>query len=208
MRFMSQFRSGVRPLPVCYFGHPTLREKVTDIPQVTDEIRNFAERMLVTMDKEDGIGLAAPQVGRSINMVAFAIPQPEPGDENELPSYGSPGEALLLPRMPLVLINLKLSAFSPDQAPYNEGCLSIPDLRAPVVRSLMVNLEAETLDGEKLNIPCGGLLARCLMHEVDHLNGILFTDLISDEDKEKLQPELNKMKRQTLASLKKRNVRA
>lgn len=196
-------------LPMCFYGDPVLREPAKDIPTITRDIIELAERMVVTMRDEDGIGLAAPQVGQSLNMITIEIFPSDPADEvaSPIPVVLTPGEMRLLPLMPLVLLNPRLSQPSEQQSPYLEGCLSIPGLAAPVLRPDYVHLDAQLLSGEAISLRCGGLLARVLQHEVDHLNGVLFVDLISDEDYAELEPKLKKMSQETLKTLNKRKRR-
>lgn len=204
MRFPSLSRRQVATLPMCYYGHPVLKEQSQDIGELTDDVRELAEQMIATMHKHDGIGLAGNQVGRKLNIVALDIPRAE-AEGGTPPS--SPGEAMLLPRMPMVVINPTLDNASAETGPYEEGCLSIPNIRGTVVRPLSADLHCRTLDGQTLNVRVGGLLCRCLQHEIDHLNGILFTELISDDEREALEPELQAMKKETLATLKKTTKR-
>ncbi len=206
MRFGIRGRAAVKPLPLCFYEHPVLRRKSVDVDEITDDIRDFAERMIVTMHENDGIGLAAPQVGRNINLVVIDIPMPETSDGAPLP-WNSPGEAMLLPRMPVVIVNPVLSDFSESQYAHEEGCLSIPELRGTVTRPVECTLSAMTLAGLPLNVRCAGLLSRCLQHEVDHLKAILFTDKIPEEEKDAMADKLTRMQRRTQASLKRKRQR-
>ncbi|MCJ8329270.1 MAG: peptide deformylase, partial [Lentisphaeria bacterium] len=98
---MSLFRRKPKPLIMCYYGNPVLKKKSKEIPSISKDICTFAERMIVTMDEHDGIGLAAPQVGRNINM--FVVSVPMPGEDENPPT--SPGELALIPQMPVVMRN-------------------------------------------------------------------------------------------------------
>jgi peptide deformylase len=187
----------LQALPVRFCGDPVLQKRATDVPRVTPAIRELADAMLVTLAALDGIGLAAPQVGRSINLVVVNVPPPD-ADE---PPATSPGELALLPRMPLVLVNPKLSEFSPQTVVGAEGCLSIPKLRAAVERPEFVRVTFQTLAGEPLSYRCGGLLARCLQHEVDHLNGILFVDRVPPEQLAPIAAALAALRQETQRQL-------
>lgn len=176
-------------MPLCFFGAEALRVHCTDIAVVDDRIRELAERMIATMRGSEGIGLAAPQVGEDVTLVVLDIPN----DLGEVPRFVSPGEMALVPQMPLVLVNPKLSNPSPETSMYCEGCLSIPGVNADVERPVFVDLAAETLDGGRLEYRCGGLLSRCLQHEVDHLNGVLFTDHLAPEALEPFADTLRKL---------------
>ncbi len=157
-------------------GDPVLKGTAAPVLEVTSEIRTLAEDMLETLRIFSGIGIAAPQVGVALRMVVFEVPtDPEP--KTEL----SPGEQLLLPRMPLTVINPEIISRSAEVSEGEEGCLSVPEIWAPVVRPSKVMFHATTLDGEEIECECGGLLGRCIQHELDHLDGILFVDRITPE---------------------------
>ena len=186
-------------LQMCYYGDPVLKRQSVDLVEITEEIRNFAERMIVTMRAHEGIGLAAPQVGRNINLITLEIFPPHPED----PQPTSPGEMALLPRMPMALVNPKISGFSSQTSVYDEGCLSIPKITGEVERPEYLELTATDINGQPVNYRCGGMLARCIQHEIDHLNGILFTELVSDEHFKRIESKLKKMQRDTEKRLKK-----
>ena len=185
-------------LPLCYFGHPLLLEKSSEILSINSEIKDLASDMIATMRANDGIGLAAPQIGRNIRLIVLEIPQ----DNSDTAQMLSPGEAMFLPRMPLCLVNPELSNVSDGSADYSEGCLSIPGVNATVTRPKLVTLKSQLLDGESIECRCGGLLARCLQHEVDHLNGVLFVDLLSKESYKSIEGRLRKLRKRTQSSLK------
>lgn len=194
-------------LPLAFYGDPVLRRQAAPVAAITPEIRTLAERMIVTMDENDGIGLAAPQVGISLCLIVLNIPVPD-AEEGQGITFSSPGEAMLLPRMPLALVNPVLTQFSEERRDYDEGCLSIPDLRGSVDRPRFLDLQATTLDGQTIRTRCGGLLARCLQHEVDHLLGKLFVDYLSEEERAALEPDLTKLYKRTQAALKKQRPRS
>ena len=182
MFFRSKRRYVVRTL-----GDETLRAKAAPVI-VTEKIRELAAEMVETMRAFDGIGLAAPQVGEPLRLVVLGVPleamSPEP----------SPGELELLPRMPLVLVNPEIVAAAEELDVRDEGCLSVPDLFAPVVRPRTVVLRSETLDGEVIALECGGLLGRCIQHELDHLDGKLFTDRLQPEVRKEVEQDLHRLK--------------
>ena len=134
----------------------------------------------------DGIGLAAPQYGKSLRLVVFDVPKQN--------STGTPGEEYLLPKMPLAVINPEIIARSAQVTEREEGCLSVPGIYAPVVRPSSVVFRAQTLDGEFLEFECGGLLGRCIQHELDHLDGFLFTDRLSPDAERAIRGDLNRLK--------------
>ncbi len=170
-------------------GADVLRQTAKPVTVIDDEIRALAAHMAETMDVFDGIGLAAPQVGRSLRMVVLGIPQ------DAAVNPPSPGEIQLLPHMPLVLINPEIVSVSDELGEYNEGCLSVPDIFANVIRPMRIVLKASTLDGENILTECGGLLARCIQHEIDHLDGRLFVDRVIPEEQRKVAAAVKKLEK-------------
>ncbi len=171
------------------YGHDVLKQKAAPIGNIDEEIIQLASDMTVEMNRFNGIGLAAPQIGVSKRVVVLGIP-----DDPEC-CAGSPGEALLLPRMPLAIINPEIIAYSSDSVPYDEGCLSVPDIYGKVYRPSVVILRATLLDGSNIECECGGLLGRCLQHEIDHLDGYLFVDRMNEDDRKNLNFKLFRLEK-------------
>lgn len=167
-------------------GAAVLKEIASPVVSVNQEIRDLAEEMIKAMRFFDGIGLAAPQYGKSLRLVVFDVPKQN--------STGTPGEEYLLPKMPLAVINPEIIARSAQVTEREEGCLSVPGIYAPVVRPSSVVFRAQTLDGEFLEFECGGLLGRCIQHELDHLDGFLFTDRLSPDAERAIRGDLNRLK--------------
>lgn len=182
-------------LPVEIYGSPILRRTSlpVDVP-VSPEIVAFSKQMLQTMREENGIGLAAPQVGRNIRL--FVIDTRQEDDENAV--ILSEGEKQLSPLMPLALLNAELTPIGTNVSKFTEGCLSIPGIDGEVIRPVSVHLKAQLLDGSKVDLLCSGLLARCLQHENDHLDGVLFVDRMNPLDRVRVAPKLTSLKRRTL----------
>ena len=147
--------------PLIILPDPILRQVSTKIEQVNDEIRSLADDMLATMYDAPGIGLAAIQVGVPRQMLVIDL--------------SKEGED----KAPQVFINPEILAFSEARSAYEEGCLSIPDYYAEVERPASITVKHVTLEGKEVTIEADGLLATCLQHEIDHLNGVLFIDHIS-----------------------------
>ena len=180
------FRNNKNDSCVVYTAGAAVLKKVAQpVGVVTDEIRELAADMLKAMRYFNGIGLAAPQYGKSLRLVVFDVP-----GEN---STGTPGEEYLLPRMPLTVINPEIIGKSGQLVKREEGCLSVPDIYAPVVRPASVVFRAQTLDGEFFEFECGGLLGRCIQHELDHLDGFLFTDRLTPEDERLIRGDLKRL---------------
>lgn len=180
------------------YGDPILKEKALPVKEVDGKILKFSETLLEMMLEYDGVGLAANQIGKRLRMIALNVPFPK-GKQDGVAL--SPGESKLLPMMPLVFINPEILEFSPFEASKEEGCLSVPKIYAPVTRPVSIKFRAFLLDGEEVKCECGGLLARAIQHEIDHLDGIVFVDRISAEAKKKIAGELDKLlEKQTVSS--------
>ena len=183
------------PLPVEIYGSPVLRRvsAPVDIP-VSSDIVLFSKKMIAAMREENGIGLAAPQVGRNIRLFVIDTRQ----DDDESAIFRSEGEKQLSPLMPLALLNAQLTPIGTEASKFTEGCLSIPGIDGEVIRPVSVQLKAQLLDGSTVDLPCSGLLARCLQHENDHLDGVLFVDRMNPLDRVRVAPKLKSLKRRTL----------
>lgn len=142
-----------------FMGDPVLREKAEPVAGVTAEVRTLIGDMFDTMYAEEGVGLAAPQVGIGLRVIVI---DPREDDIE-----------------PFALINPQIVRLGDEVGRDEEGCLSIPGLKEIVERPTTVVVEAMNPDGEPVSIDAGGLLARILQHEVDHLDGILFLDRVS-----------------------------
>ncbi|MBE6392388.1 MAG: peptide deformylase [Lentisphaerae bacterium] len=181
------FQKNGKSYTVCTVGAPVLREIAAPVAVIDDSVRQLASEMIGAMHYFNGIGLAAPQYGKSLRLVVIDVPG---GNES-----GSPGEAMLLPRMPLTLINPEIVFASGDCDEKDEGCLSVPGLYAPVCRPSRVVLRSQLLDGEFIEIECGGLLGRCIQHELDHLDGKLFIDRLSPKNAREVRGDVDRLTR-------------
>jgi peptide deformylase len=142
-------------LDIRVLGDPILREETKLVAEVTDELRALARNMFDTMYLAKGIGLAAPQIGRTERLAVVDV------DDN-----------------PLVIINPEV-VHGEGKDKGEEGCLSIPDVYGDVERPAKVRVRATGLDGKEFEVEADGLFARCLQHEIDHLHGKLFIDYLS-----------------------------
>jgi peptide deformylase len=175
------------------YGDTFLAKKAEAVKTVDDKTLKFAEVLTDTMIEFDGVGLAATQVGVGLRIIALGVPLPK--DENGNLKISSPGEAILLNRMPLVLVNPEIISFGPDSSVRDEGCLSVPEIYAPVIRPSTLVFQAQILGAESFTLECGGLLARAIQHEIDHLDGILFVNRLTEEEYAKIEHALGKLKR-------------
>ena len=156
-------------LPIHVYGDAVLREE-TAPASLTDEVRALAADMLETMRGADGVGLAAPQIGRLERMFVVDLS----------PMLGRNGESATdYPAQPMVFINPEITWESDEETGFEEGCLSIPDVREVVYRPERVRMTWTDLDGQAHDDTLAGLLARVAQHELDHLDGVLFTDHLS-----------------------------
>lgn len=164
-------------LQILQAPHPGLKRVAQPVPQITDEVRALMDDMLETMYRAPGIGLAAPQVGVDKRIVVVDVSR----EENE--------------RQPMRLVNPELIWTSDDSVLMEEGCLSLPEQFAEVKRPSAVRLRYLDESGAEQEIAADGMLARCLQHEVDHLDGILFVDHLSALRRNMILRKLEKARR-------------
>lgn len=179
-------------LPIVRYGDPVLRAKGKRIAQVDARIRELAENMLETMHEANGVGLAAQQIGEALQLTVIDVGLAE-DQASTLKLNGEEVDAKT--SMPLVLLNPQLT-LAAETVVGVEGCLSFPEITADISRANSVVANAETLEGETIEIEATGLLARALQHEVDHLHGILFIDRMSAVAKVALHSRLKRMKKE------------
>ena len=160
------------PLEIYKLGSNTLRIAAKRISKVDIDTRKLAKEMLQSMYSAKGIGLAAPQVGISKELLVIDINFEDSAAE------------------PLILINPEITAFGSTLNSYEEGCLSIPGVYLNVIRPSTIKLKFRDEMGRPRKMNADGLLARCIQHEVDHLKGVLFVDRVTS--KEDLKKELTK----------------
>ena len=184
-------------LEIRQYGDPVLRAKGARVETIDDRVRQLAADMLETMHAANGVGLAAQQVGEALQLTVLDISQVE-----DRPSTMKRGGAEVDPagEMPLVLLNPEI-VLANETEPGTEGCLSFPEMTGEIERAKTVTVRARTLEGEPIEFEAGGLLARAIQHEVDHLNGILFIDRMNSATKASLASRLKRMKKETLRAL-------
>ena len=184
----------MKNLKLRFLGDPILCAKAKKIEAVDDSIRELSAQMIQTMYDNNGIGLAGNQVGVLQRIVVIHV-EPSKDEEGRVIPPDSPGEEFLLPKMPVTLINPEIVSFSGDTCLYEEGCLSVPKLYADVIRSRRIVLRSTLLDGSSILLECGGLLARCVQHELDHLDGIVFVQRAEEEAYKAIEPGIRKLLR-------------
>jgi peptide deformylase len=170
-------------LSVLYYGHPVLRKKGARIDAITPEIQKLIEDMRETMYAANGIGLAAQQVGHALQLALIDVREVT-DRPSTLTINGKPADVAKF--MPLTLINPEITPLNePEAGP--EGCLSFPEVYADITRPESVEVKTQNEKGDLLVFQCGGLLARAIQHEADHLSGILFIDRMSSTKKKSLK---------------------
>ena len=157
-------------------GDPVLRESCEPVEDLDDEARALARDLAETMYEAEGVGLAAPQVGVPVRMFAYDVREPE-----------APSGVLVNPRV--------VEEGGSESA--EEGCLSIPGLSAVVERPERAVVEGKDAEGNDVRIEAEGLLARCLLHEIDHLDGVLFLDHLSPLKRRMLLDKWSKREEET-----------
>jgi peptide deformylase len=164
--------------PILTAPDPRLKAVASEIAKVDGEIRRLIDDMLETMYEADGIGLAAVQIGVAKRVIVMDLDQKD-GKRN-----------------PRVFVNPKLLWVSEELATFEEGCLSVPDIWEDVQRPARIRAEYQGRDGNKQTLEADGLLADCLQHEMDHLQGVLFIDHLSRLKRSIALRKLAKAKRQ------------
>ncbi len=185
-------------LTVVKYGTPVLRQNGARIETITPAIKKLAADMMETMYSYKGVGLAAQQVAVAIQMTVIDV-RGVTDRPSSLELNGQPADVSGF--MPLVLINPQVKPVGqPATGP--EGCLSFPEIYADITRPDVVDVKALNLEGKPVEFRCGGMLARVVQHELDHLHGILFIDRMDKKTKEELRPELESLMAETKAALK------
>lgn len=161
--------------PLIILPDPLLREVSKPLERVDEDVRKLADDMLETMYDAPGIGLAAIQIGLPLRMLVIDLSKE--GEEKD----------------PVVVINPKVLKSSDERSVYEEGCLSIPDYYAEVERPAEITLSYLDRDGKEQEMQADGLMATCMQHEIDHLDGVLFIDHISRLKREMVVRKFKKL---------------
>ncbi len=191
----------IRPLVI--LPDAQLRLVSTPVEQITPEIRTLVADMFETMYDAPGIGLAAIQIGVPWRVVTLDVAkraqsekeQAEDGDPEDNDAEGGQEKRDAQPRNPMAFINPEITWASEEHSIYEEGCLSIPEYYEEVERPAAVRVAYTDLDGQRQEIAADGLLATCLQHEIDHLNGVLFIDHLSRLKRERVTKRFAKQAR-------------
>jgi peptide deformylase len=187
-------------LEVINYGHPTLRQKGAPIEKITPEIKRLIADMFETMRERHGVGLAAQQVGRALQLTVIDVREIQ-DRPSTLELNGKSADVSEI--MPLVLINPEIKPLGEPVAA-GEGCLSFPEIYGEISRPGEVEVKALNEKLKPMEFRAGGLLSRVIQHEMDHLNGILFIDRMSKKIKDEIRDELDALQAATKAELQKK----
>lgn len=172
-------------LPIVAYGDAILKKKAKDIPEDFEKLDELIENMWETMHSASGVGLAAPQIGKSLRL--FVVdPSPFADDEGL-----SEEEREQFKNAKQAFINPKIIEETGDEWAFSEGCLSIPEIREDIFRQKKIVIEYHDKDFKKHTETFNGLAARVIQHEYDHIEGILFTDKISSLKKRLIRNKLS-----------------
>jgi peptide deformylase len=188
-------------LEIIKYGHPVLRQKGAVVEKITPEIKQLIANMFETMAANHGVGLAAQQVGRALQLTVIDVRDAAKDRPSSLELKGEPADVAGI--MPLVLINPEVTPVG-GPATGGEGCLSFPEIFAEITRPESVDVKALDEKGRPVEFRAGGLLARAVQHETDHLNGILFIDRMERKKKEEFRDDLDALQAATKAEMKKK----
>jgi peptide deformylase len=186
-------------LEIVKYGDPILRQKGAAIEKITPEIKKLIADMFETMRERHGVGLAAQQIGKALQLTVIDVREVGEDRPSTLELKGKPADVNEI--MPLVLINPEVTPVG-EPATGGEGCLSFPEIFAEISRPESVDVKALNEKGKVIEFRAGGLLARAVQHETDHLNGILFIDRMERKQKEEFRDELDALQAATKAELK------
>ncbi len=186
-------------LPIVHFNSPILRKKGAKVTAFDAALARLAADMIDTMHEAAGIGLAAQQIGQAIQLCVVDLRQSDSDFQWEYDGIRPPLELF----MPLVIINPILIVVPEPTTSYEEGCLSFPEIRGDVIRPDKLTVSFKDLKGVPHTLVCDGLLSRCVQHEADHLNGILFIDHMDKATLAAIDPDLKVLKKQTREAAKK-----
>ena len=183
--------------PLSYYGNPVLREKGKIVEAFDSDLKSLVNDMIETMYAEEGIGLAAQQIGIAQQICVVDVRPPK---ESEIHfSYRLDGKYIPLELfMPLAIINPEIYITDDTKSLYQEGCLSFPNITGNVSRAIAIRCQFQDTDGHSHTLEADGLLARCILHEVDHLNGVLFIDIMEKKDLQKNLVKIKRLKRSHL----------
>lgn len=179
-------------LPLVLAPDPLLKEVSKPVEKVDDALRNFMKDMVNTMYAEGGIGLAAVQVGVLKRVLVMDLDYEAEDHHHHHHDHSSCGGVHVKNTNPRFFVNPEFVEFSKEKSSYNEGCLSFPGARSEVTRPKKVKVKYLDFNGDEKVEEMDGILATCIQHEMDHLNGITFVDHISSLKREMIMKKIKK----------------
>lgn len=188
------------PLPIVHYNDPVLHKKGEKITVFDAALVKLAGQMVESMHDAEGIGLAAQQIGRALQLCVLDL-RPAEADFNwELDGAKPPLDVI----MPMAMANPKITPLTgTDEYIYEEGCLSFPKIRGDVVRPDAITVTFQDERGGAHTLRCDGLFARCVQHEADHLNGVLFIDRMTKKVRATVDEAVKALAKETRAAAKK-----
>ncbi|HZP61127.1 MAG TPA: peptide deformylase [Opitutaceae bacterium] len=187
-------------LQIVHYDHPILRKKGEKIRDFDASLARLAADMVETMHAAGGIGLAAQQIGRALQLCVVDLREVKSDFDWKLDGARPPLELF----MPMAVVNPEVTpAVRAPAEIAEEGCLSFPSIRGDVPRPSAIAVKFQDERGTPHLLTCDGLLARCIQHEVDHLNGVLFIDHMDKKTRTRLDPAIRELKKQTRTAARK-----
>lgn len=180
-------------LPIVNYNDPVLRQKGAPITDFGPELSQLAADMIETMHEAAGIGLAAQQIGKALQFCVIDLSQTSREFDWNLDGAPTPLDLI----MPMALANPKVEFLASEDTIYEEGCLSFPAITGDIVRPDQIRVTYQDLGGAQHTLLCNGLFGRCIQHEVDHLNGVLFIDRMAKKVRRGIDAEIKELARQT-----------
>lgn len=186
---------------VTQFGEPVLKQAGEKIEVFDEALKKLSEDMFETMYAEEGIGLAAQQIGKAIQMFVLDLCVREKDIDFSYTLDGRTPPLDLI--MPMVMINPEIETMG-EELPYEEGCLSFPGIRGNIIRPTVVRVKYQDITGQHHSLECDGIFARVILHENDHIEGVLFIERMHPDVLRPLESKLKKLKRKTRDFLKRK----
>jgi peptide deformylase len=186
-------------LPIVHYNDPVLRKKGVKITSFNDELAKLSLDMIATMHVARGIGLAAQQIGKALQLCVVDLSEADWDFNWELDGSRPPLELI----MPMVLVNPEVKKLPSDETVYEEGCLSFPKIRGDVIRPDAISVKFQDAQGTPHVLICDGMFARCIQHEFDHLQGVLFIDRMEKKVRTSIDRAVKDLAKTTRDSAKK-----
>lgn len=181
-------------LPIVHYSDPILRRKGEKITRFDASLSTLSDDMIATMHAAAGIGLAAQQIGRALQVCVVDLRRAEVDFTWELDGAKTPLDLF----MPMTIVNPRITLVPGTEEYYlEEGCLSFPNIRGDVARPDAITVKYQDVGGFPHTLHCDGLFARCILHEFDHLQGVLFIDRMDKKVRAKIDPDVKALAKAT-----------